>query len=588
MDVIARPKTAEQQQVFRIDSPEVRNMLGLKVHSPTSFAGKLVGEAVQRFSPAELAPHAAELHAEVERLSKKGDGESKQYTTIEKKIMELYERGQIYQAVADAFHLSPELNTQAGEPAPLTYLALIQKQIDDAGNHGQLPPFPTKEEMQRDPENALKIVQLWLGLDSKFSYDQFLRSTRPPLAVPSPESRSSAPATTDEHSPTQWVPYSAAWLEGIGDLLAGSQPNPAVAQWKEIIDAYAAQDSGKFNAAVANYLTSLDNDPPRQLLKASPNFEAWFNGADLFFVAMCFYGLAFVLVCFSWLTGWTTLNRTAFWLIVAVFVVHTFALVARMTISGRPPVTNLYSTAIFIGWAGVLLGLILELVYYRLGFGAAIAAIAGCATLIVADKLSLLVDSESRGDTIGVMRAVLDTQFWLATHVTTVNLGYATTYVAGLLGVVYIVAGVFTPALTKDLSKLLARMIYGAVCFAMVFSFFGTVLGGLWADDSWGRFWGWDPKENGALIIVLWNALILHARWDGLVKDRGLAVLAVAGNIFTTWSYFGVNQLGVGLHSYGFTEGVLKWLGIVVLSQIVLITLGVLPQRWWFSRRALI
>ena len=94
------------------------------------------------------------------------------------------------------------------------------------------------------------------------------------------------------------------------------------------------------------------------------------------------------------------------------------------------------------------------------------------------------------------------------------------------------------------------------VCFALLFSFFGTVLGGLWADDSWGRFWGWDPKENGALMIVLWNALGLHARWAGLVRERGLAALAAFGNIVTLWSWEGVNQLGVGLHAYsGLTEG---------------------------------
>ena len=92
------------------------------------------------------------------------------------------------------------------------------------------------------------------------------------------------------------------------------------------------------------------------------------------------------------------------------------------------------------------------------------------------------------------------------------------------------------------------------------------MLGGLWADDSWGRFWGWDPKENGALIIVLWNALVLHARWGGMVKDRGLAVLAVGGNIVTSWSWFGVNQLGVGLHSYGFTSGVALALDLFALS----------------------
>ena len=64
-------------------------------------------------------------------------------------------------------------------------------------------------------------------------------------------------------------------------------------------------------------------------------------------------------------------------------------------------------------------------------------------------------------------------------------------------------------------------MHYGVVCFATLLSFTGTVLGGIWADQSWGRFWGWDPKENGALLIVIWNALILHARWGGLVKAAG-------------------------------------------------------------------
>ena len=97
-------------------------------------------------------------------------------------------------------------------------------------------------------------------------------------------------------------------------------------------------------------------------------------------------------------------------------------------------------------------------------------------------------------------------------------------------------------------------MVYGIVCFATFFSFVGTVLGGIWADQSWGRFWGWDPKENGALIIVLWNAIILHARWGGMVQQRGLMCLAIFGNVVTAWSWFGVNMLGVGLHSYGFTE----------------------------------
>ncbi len=130
-----------------------------------------------------------------------------------------------------------------------------------------------------------------------------------------------------------------------------------------------------------------------------------------------------------------------------------------------------------------------------------------------------------------------------------------------------------------DTGKLIYRMTYGIVCFALFFSFFGTVLGGLWADDSWGRFWGWDPKENGALIIVLWNALILHARWGGMIRARGFAILAVLGNVATAWSWFGVNELGIGLHSYGFTEGVLRSLLIYVFSQLMIVVIGLAMMR---------
>jgi cytochrome c biogenesis factor len=130
-------------------------------------------------------------------------------------------------------------------------------------------------------------------------------------------------------------------------------------------------------------------------------------------------------------------------------------------------------------------------------------------------------------------------------------------------------------------------MVYGIICFATLFSFVGTVLGGIWADQSWGRFWGWDPKENGALIIVIWNALILHARWGGMVKERGIMNLAIFGNIVTAWSWFGTNMLGIGLHSYGFMDSAFKYLMLFIVSQLVLIGLGLLPLKYWGSRHNL-
>jgi ABC-type transport system involved in cytochrome c biogenesis permease subunit len=282
-----------------------------------------------------------------------------------------------------------------------------------------------------------------------------------------------------------------------------------------------------------------------------------------------------VLGVFSWI-GWTApLRRASMWLLWFTFALHTFALVARIYISGRPPITNLYSTAIFIGWAGVLMALVFESIY-RLGLGNIGAAVIGFLTLLVAHNLSL------DGDTFIVLQAVLDTQFWLATHVVAVNMGYSATYLAGLWGILYILLGYVFPVLDADARHKLLRTLYGTLCFAIFFSFVGTVLGGLWADDSWGRFWGWDPKENGALMIVLWNALVLHARWGGLVKGRGLANLVIAGNIVTTWSYFGVNELGVGLHSYGASESsTAMWLLTFTASQLALIALGLMPQSWF-------
>jgi len=109
----------------------------------------------------------------------------------------------------------------------------------------------------------------------------------------------------------------------------------------------------------------------------------------------------------------------------------------------------------------------------------------------------------------------------------------------------------------------------------------GTVLGGIWADQSWGRFWGWDPKENGALLIVLWNAIILHARMAGYVRERGTMVMAIFGNIITALSWFGVNMLGVGLHSYGFMDKAFVALSTFCASQFLLMLVCWAPARFW-------
>jgi ABC-type transport system involved in cytochrome c biogenesis permease subunit len=352
---------------------------------------------------------------------------------------------------------------------------------------------------------------------------------------------------------------------------------PARTSFKEALTAYGQNEPAKFNQALATFHQATDRastaDPGRI------GWEVFLNDFEPFYQCSLLYVLIFLLGCISWIAWGEPLRRAAFWLAVVTLMVHTVALVSRMYLQNRwmVMVTNLYSSAIFISWVGVVSGLVLEVIY-RNGIGVVKGAFLGAVSMLIAHLLAT-------GDTMESLRAVLDTNFWLATHVTCITIGYSATFLAGGLGMAFIVCGALRllgVQLDPKLFKNLSQMIYGVVCFATLFSFTGTVLGGIWADQSWGRFWGWDSKENGALLIVIWNALILHARWSGMVKAPGVAVLAVIGNIVTSWSWFGTNMLGVGLHSYGFMAGAVWGLVGTVLAFLAIAVTGMfLPKRAW-------
>ncbi len=346
----------------------------------------------------------------------------------------------------------------------------------------------------------------------------------------------------------------------------------------QLINAWRIGDPEKFNSTLQAYQKALSEEKLPHLDPARVRAESWFNYYDPFFKAIYLYLPVLLLSFFGWLAWGPLLHRTAFWVMVLAFLLHTFALCVRMWISGRPPVTNLYSSAIFIGWAAVLAAFPIERMLKN-GIGNIVGAVSGASTLIIAHYLAREGD-----DTLSVMQAVLDTTFWLATHVVCITLGYSATFLAGGIGIAYCVRSWFSRNSESEELKALGKLVYGVLCFAVFFSLVGTVLGGLWADDSWGRFWGWDPKENGAMLIVIWNAVVLHARWDRMVRDYGTSVLAVVGNIVTAWSWFGVNELQAGLHTYGFTEGRLLALLMFVGSQVAFIALAVL---WPYVSRML-
>ena len=304
--------------------------------------------------------------------------------------------------------------------------------------------------------------------------------------------------------------------------------------------------------------------------------EYYFNVINPFIGSLFCY-LLILLTCFitrffNLRTGQSLIHHT--W--VVGLTLHTFGLIARIVILNRPPVINLYSSAIFIAY---ILSLIGFLMYRRrqVLFYAGTTSVSAALSLIVAYHLSLT------GDTLTVMQAVLNSNFWLATHVVAMTIGYAIIFLAGFFAITYILMGTLTRLLTKDLEQQISTLVYVFLMISLFFNFVGTVLGGIWADQSWGRFWGWDPKENGAILIVLWTAIILHMKWGKLLTNKRLMIMAVASNMVTAWSWKGTNMLGIGLHSYGFTEATFYWLMMFFVSQLAIMLLGAMPEKYWLS-----
>lgn len=528
LEVIAGSEKADELKVIKIDDLEVQKVFGLPSKSPYRYSVAEIRGGMEKFLP---------------QVEAAGKTPKEKRTLVQTHLLELHERLQTYMLLVESF----------GPPRGL-------------------PPIPSAEEMQADTTLADQYIRTFASSLRRSADD--LRKAKAPRPIPVANAKSDA-------ADDAWQLYPVAWgLAFVQQKFGGEAADPAMFAFDGMKAAFLEKKPADFNLQLAAYDKHLALTQPAMYQPAKVHLESYFNYVSPFYAGISFYVLAFLLAVFGWLLCYRPLNWAAFAVLLLTFLFHTVALGLRIYISGRPPVTNLYSSAIFIGWAVVLAALVLEMIF-RLGLGNIAASVAGFATLLISYYLS------TGGDTITVLQAVLDTQFWLATHVVCITLGYSATYLAGIFGLLYVIFGLTTPLLNERSRKDLGRMIYGITCFAILFSFYGTVLGGLWADDSWGRFWGWDPKENGALLIVLWNALVLHARWDKMVGDRGMAVLAIGGNIITSWSWFGVNLLGIGLHAYGGFKGtaeiaLMTFVGVMLL----VIAAGCLPKDFWWSFRA--
>lgn len=332
--------------------------------------------------------------------------------------------------------------------------------------------------------------------------------------------------------------------------------------WKE-------GDRESFDSLMGQYASSLaqknEGHYRPEAVKAELNYLKW----DPFYFSQIFFGLALLITLIGLIAWRHRLQALATSIIWATVVIQTFGLATRMFIVWRPPVTNLYETFLFTSWACVLLGLAVRHLRNK-ELGNLVAAFSGIAMLLLSNKY------EAEGDTLKVLVAVLDSNFWLSTHVITVTLGYAGVVAAGIVAHLYLFQTISSQAKTpqgRAKREDSYKSMLGILAFGLTMAFIGTVLGGIWADQSWGRFWGWDPKENGALLIVLWCALVYHAKLAGMVHRVGVASLTALGIIVVMLAWFGINLLGVGLHSYGFTEGAAFWLLLYCGVQVAVVAI---------------
>jgi len=292
--------------------------------------------------------------------------------------------------------------------------------------------------------------------------------------------------------------------------------------------------------------------------------ELSYYKADWIYRSLYLFLAAFLVTTGLWLRPRNLFFYRSGWLLVAAATAAlTTAIVYRCLIRDRPPISTLYETIVFVTAFGATVGLVIEWIN-RQRIGLSAAAIIG----VVGVFLSIRFEMLDKQDTMPSLVAVLDTNFWLATHVVAINIGYSAGMLAALLASIYVIAKIigavkrlcgWAAGHNRDDPKFfsnLARMTYGVLCFSVIFSLVGTILGGIWANDSWGRFWGWDPKENGALLIVISQVAILHGRMGGFLREFGLSIAVAFSGTVIAFSWFGVNLLGIGLHSYGFTDGI--------------------------------
>lgn len=546
--ILKQEPSSLNQNIFKIENPTVVNALNLEITQNLTYSFNQINDGLNQENNQEL----------IQKLIK---ADKEFLTLVEKQILDLHIKRNLFielynsascvvpiMTIADSM-LAEAFNIKQNES--ISYSYYLRNQINIHHNLQKLINLIDTKDTNNNTLFELKAIMDGISI---FENEIFIRNHS--NKIRSSDILKLFPNELEWFSPWNIIDQlkTANKISESNNILLITLEN-IFSEKKKSNTKIDLVDLTEYQNVIQNYTDINSNILMR---------EVNYNQSNLFFWSLIFYILTLLsLLALSIFRLYSNhFKLIPITLIIIGFLYHLSGIIIRITILERPPVSTLYESIIFVGLITVLFSIVLEIIK-KDHLSLFIGSIGG----IILHYISFGYAAD--GDTLGVLVAVLNSNFWLATHVTTITTGYGATVICSLIGHLYLFKAVFNPNDKAQLKTIYNNML--AMTFiALFFTMFGTILGGIWGDQSWGRFWGWDPKENGALLIVMWLLMMIHLKISGLAKAEGYALGLVLANITVALAWFGVNLLSVGLHSYGFTEGVALNLFAFILAEVLI------------------
>jgi len=425
-----------------------------------------------------------------------------------------------------------------------------------------LPQIANEAHERKRAEKPLdRVQQEALGVSDRLALFARVMDGSALLMVPAPKKE------TDPWAPPLPLDIASYYNESQSDAVAPSL--------QEMMAAYTEADSFKFSRSAHQLRRGLRAlSPSIYPTEANLRLEYFYNHFEGFYRAIWFYGIAFLTLLIAHLRKRGRALRN-FGVVIALVALafHGTGIVLRCLIAGRPPVTNMYESIIWVSFAASFFGMIF-FARYRTPIYLLASLPATLVALLLVHQMPMAMPAS-----IDPLVPVLRDNFWLTIHVLTITLSYAAFLLACAFGHILL----FRYARNPRDARADAPMhfwLYRVLQLGVLLLAAGTILGGVWANYSWGRFWGWDPKETWALIALLCYITTLHGRLAGWWSEFGLVVASVVCFLAVLMAWYGVNfVLGKGLHSYGFGIGGETYVGTFVIADLLFVAFAIWRYR---------